>query len=90
MLEAAIWACPVISGPHLFNFQDISNMLIEAEAMVVRDNAEAISQTLDHWLQQPSVRHRMGDNGLKIVMANRGALDHLLNIAETLLIKPMD
>ncbi len=86
MLEAAIWACPVITGPHLFNFQEISNMMIAEQAMVVKDSSSAIADTLSAWLSDPAERHRIGDNGLKIVVANRGSLDKLMAIADKLLV----
>lgn len=78
MLEAAVWQMPVISGPHLFNFQDISQMLISAEGMVVVTDGKGLADQLTAWLDNPEHREKAGRAAASIVETNRGALDKLL------------
>ncbi len=34
VLEAAAWGVPVVSGPHMFNFAEITELLVSAGAMI--------------------------------------------------------
>ena len=57
MIEPAAWELlPIISGPHLFNFSEVSQLLIGGGAMLVCENTTQLAeQTLD-LLQNPQRR----------------------------------
>lgn len=78
MLEAAVWQIPVLSGPHLFNFQEISELLIDAGGMAVVDDGKGLAEQLTLWFDCPAQRSQAGAAAAAIVEANRGALDKLL------------
>lgn len=78
MLEAAVWKTPVITGPHLFNFQDISALLIDANGMKVVHDGKGLADQLTHWLDNPQQRDEAGLAAASIVDANRGALIKLV------------
>jgi 3-deoxy-D-manno-octulosonic-acid transferase len=82
MLEAAIWGVPVISGPHLFNFKEISNKLIAAGGMIVVEDAEALANRIISCFDQPGQRNQAGQAALAVVNSNRGAIDKLLGLIE--------
>ncbi|MFK7859891.1 MAG: 3-deoxy-D-manno-octulosonic acid transferase [Granulosicoccus sp.] len=42
MLEAARLGCPMVTGQHTFNFEDIVQTLTEHEALVIADNAQQV------------------------------------------------
>ncbi len=74
MLEAAVLGKPVLSGPQLFNFAEISAKLIAAKGMTTVENAEALAEEIIHLFQDTAFRKKMGDNAEKFVASNRGAL----------------
>jgi 3-deoxy-D-manno-octulosonic-acid transferase len=78
LLEAAAVGKPVVFGPHMFNFSDISRMALERGAgRQVRDAAELASAVADY-LERPAVRKAAGQAGLRMVAENRGALARTL------------
>jgi 3-deoxy-D-manno-octulosonic-acid transferase len=75
MLEAAALGKPLLTGPHLFNFAEISEMLIAAQAMKVVTDAETLAEQLTYYANDLPERAKMGKAALQVVMNNRGALD---------------
>ena len=85
LLEPAALGLPVLSGPHLFNFLEIAAQLREAGALGEVGDSEALAHRLQHLLDDPQVRRRMGQAGLQTLRANQGALQRLLGGVEKLL-----
>ncbi|MEY3018846.1 MAG: hypothetical protein RL336_1981 [Pseudomonadota bacterium] len=85
MLEAAVWSKPVITGPHLFNFQEISDLLVNASGMVVIEDGKALAGQITAWLDEPAKRQQAGEAAVAIVDTNRGALDKLLQCIDAAL-----
>jgi 3-deoxy-D-manno-octulosonic-acid transferase len=78
MIEAAAWGVPVLTGPHLFNFTEIANLLTEVGGIkVCRDVDDLASQSV-MLLQNETQRMLMGEAARQVAVANRGALDRLL------------
>lgn len=82
LIEPAIWAVPVLSGPHLFNFSEASRLLREAQGMAICEDAPAIAEEVVALLQDPQSASRMGDAAKSVTDNNRGALDRLMAIIE--------
>ena len=82
LIEPAIWSVPVLSGPHLFNFSEASQLLREAQGMAICENAEAMAELVVSLLQDPQAAMRMGDAAKSVAENNRGALERLLGIIE--------
>jgi 3-deoxy-D-manno-octulosonic-acid transferase len=84
LLEPAAFGVPVITGPHVFNAQEIADrFLAEGACRMVQDSDELI-RTVDDLLQNPGAAQQLGENGRHILEANRGALSRLM-----VLIKPL-
>jgi 3-deoxy-D-manno-octulosonic-acid transferase len=80
MLEASAQGVPVCFGPHVFNFAAISQLLVdEGAARQVESEAE-LGDCVIRWFGDASLRAEVGENGRRVVMQNRGALDRLLNL----------
>jgi len=87
LLEPAALGLPVITGPHLFNTQDIANMFSEVGAFVqVRDAAE-LALALKKLFRDSDEAEKMASKGRQILVENRGALQRLLNLMEPLISK---
>jgi len=82
LLEPAALGIPVVTGPHVFNFQEITDLLVEAGAAVRIENTEALLQTLAGWLGDANERHRVGQQGRQVVERNRGALQDVMAIID--------
>ena len=80
MLEPAALGVPVLSGPHIFNFEEISQSLIKARGMMLVEDAEQLAKQTIHLLKDDHARQLMGNNAKRFVSTNRGALKQTLNI----------
>ena len=78
-LEPAALALPVLMGPHVFNFLEISAMLREAGALQQVDDAEGLAGAVRRLVELPQDARRMGEAGRAVMRANQGALQRLLD-----------
>ena len=82
LLEPAALGVPVLFGPHMFNFAEISRLFIEHQAAVEVHSADELADTATGWFQKAEERSRVGENGLTLIEQNRGALERLLKIID--------
>lgn len=84
-LEACAVEVPVVFGPHMFHFEEISAMALErGAARQVRDTAELV-EAVALYVEQPALRLAAGEAAHSLVSDNRGALDKTLrHIGEAL------
>lgn len=73
ILEAAAWGVPVITGPWMFNFSTISDLMVDAGAMLKLDDVADLSSALLAVVDDSAKVQVMGEAGLAVVAANRGA-----------------
>ena len=85
LLEPAALAKPVLSGPHLFNFLEIAALLRGAGALEEVDDAQGLAIAIQRLFELPQDAQRMAQAGLKVMQANQGALQRLLDGLEGLL-----
>jgi len=85
MLEPAALGLPVISGPHVYNAQDIADMFVEVGACHVVNDAEELALAVDELLEAPDEATERGNKGRDIVQRNRGSLSRLLGLLEPLI-----
>jgi len=85
LLEACAVGKPVVFGPHMFNFQEISQMTLERGAGVQIQNASQLAPAVSDFLGNANRRDQAGEAGRKMVEENRGALAANLRIIEQLL-----
>ncbi len=81
-LEPAALRMPILSGPHVFNFTDISQMLVAAGGMTLIDNSEQLAERVNHWLNDPASAQQVGDAAQSVVENNRGAQQRLFELIE--------
>jgi len=82
MLEPAGLGVPVVSGPHVFNFMAVSQLLREAGAAWQVADAAELAQVTGALLDDANRRFRAGENGRQAVAANRGATGAMLEIID--------
>lgn len=87
LLEPAALALPVVTGPHLFNTQDIADMFVNIGALTRVADPDQLAVAVTRLLQDEASAHRLGKLGRDVVQRNRGALDRLLSLIEPLIAK---
>lgn len=85
LLEPASLGLPVISGPHVYNAQDIADMFVELGACHIVSNAVELTAAVDELLADQSKTTALGRKGQEIVQRNRGALNKLLDLLDPLI-----
>jgi 3-deoxy-D-manno-octulosonic-acid transferase len=78
LLEPAALGVPVVTGPHVFNFIEICELLLQAGACEKVENTAGLLNTVSRWLEDANERHRIGQRGRGVVEKNRGALQTVL------------
>jgi 3-deoxy-D-manno-octulosonic-acid transferase len=72
-LEPAVWGVPVLSGPHVHNFKEVYDEMIDAGgARLVADSSE-LRVAAAAWLDEPQFATAAGESGREVVERNRGA-----------------
>jgi 3-deoxy-D-manno-octulosonic-acid transferase len=87
LLEPAAQGLPVVTGPHLFNAQDIADMFVASHACRIASGADELVSLITELLTKPDSAAALGRNALALLQANRGALQKLLVLLEPLLDK---
>lgn len=82
MVEASSLGVAVVFGPWLFNFQEISQQLLEHDAARKVENAEDLAATVTTLLGDANLRHEIGQRGRQFVVSNQGALQRLLDLID--------
>lgn len=83
LLEPASLAMPVLAGPNNFNAPDIARLLLANGGAQLVSTATQLSQAIIELALQASRRREMGANARRIVEENRGALDKVLAMIES-------
>lgn len=78
LLEPAAVGTAIVTGPHLHNFSDIAAQLVQAGALRVGANADAVGAQIEALLGDPAQRAGMADAGRALVSQGRGALGRTL------------
>ena len=82
VLEPAAVGVPTLFGPHMHNFAQVSQLLLEAGGARRVEDTDQLAEWVVLWLEDANARHAAGERALKMVEANRGALESLLGLLE--------
>jgi 3-deoxy-D-manno-octulosonic-acid transferase len=83
LLEAAAAGVPAAIGPHVFNFAQITELLVnEGASARIADSGE-LARLMIEWLGDAAIRAQIGENGRRVVEQNRGALHRLIALLES-------
>lgn len=87
MLEPAALHKPIVTGPHIFNFEEISQMLLQANGMSIVKDADDLAQTVLRFFGDHTVRHKIGEQAYQVVAANRGAVAKQMALIKSVWVK---
>jgi 3-deoxy-D-manno-octulosonic-acid transferase len=80
LLEPAALGIPVVTGPHVFNFTEITRLLCIAGACRKVESVAGLERVVRGWLEDANERHAAGEYGREVVEKNRGALAAVLEM----------
>ncbi len=79
-LEPAAFAKPIMFGPYMSDFPEISKMMLGAEGAVEVTTAEDIDRAVRDFLTDPIKARRFGSNAFEVFKANQGAVERTLAV----------
>lgn len=77
LIEPAALGLPVLSGPSLYNFQAVSDLLREQRGMIVIPDESGLAREVVQLVQQPAEARLMGERARQVVAGNQGATERL-------------
>lgn len=80
MLEAAALDKPILTGPKLYNFAEISEMLFAAKGMIKVHEANELATEVMRLFADESYRKEVGKNALSVVEQNKGSLKKQMDV----------
>jgi 3-deoxy-D-manno-octulosonic-acid transferase len=82
ILEPARHGKPVIFGPHMENFRDMSRLFLEAKAAVQIQTPAELAPTVSDLLSNAERASQIGRSAAAVVQQNAGATDRVLRVLE--------
>jgi len=84
VLEACAVGLPVIFGPHMHNFDEISQLTLDRNAGKQVETIPELVAAVATYLGDANLRFETGEKGKKLVLQNRGALERTSELIFTL------
>ncbi|MFN7918251.1 MAG: 3-deoxy-D-manno-octulosonic acid transferase [Vicinamibacterales bacterium] len=88
ILEPAIFGKPIVVGPHMHNFREITETFLVNQAVVQVQTERELEEELRNLVTDPVRRASLGAAARALVEANRGAKDKTMAVVSDLLPAP--
>lgn len=85
LIEACAVGCPVLIGPHTFNFAQVTEDAIAAGAALRASDVTSAASEASRLLADPATLKAMADAGRAFAQAHRGATERTMALIEPLL-----
>lgn len=85
LIEAAAVGCPIIIGPHVWNFAEVSRAAVESGAAIQVSNGDELVNAVTGLLDKPQRRDQMRVAALRFSRSHRGATAKLLALVNSYL-----
>lgn len=82
LLEPAVLGRAVVTGPHYFNFTEITERFLQFGAAVKVNGSADLATTIISLLADPKQRAEMGEAGQDLIKQSQGASQRLLNLIQ--------
>jgi 3-deoxy-D-manno-octulosonic-acid transferase len=79
ILEPALYRKPILFGPHMSNFREVSEHFLEKGAAIRVETSADLGVKLVELYENAGLRRSLGENGHAILTANRGATQRILS-----------
>ena len=84
LLEPAALGCPTLTGPYLYNAQEIADRFIAENACRIVNDAAELAEAVAELLDDPDAAKTLGLNARALLEKNRGSLGRLLDLVRPL------
>ncbi len=82
MMEAAAFELPILMGPFVQNFDSIATMFVDAGAMELVDDRDALLHATEILCADKELRSKMGIRAASVMEENKGSLDRVMTLIE--------
>ncbi len=80
ILEPLFFGTPALFGPHVENFREIADIILEANAgLMVHDGGELL-ETIQMLITHPEKRQKIGDAGLRLTQDQEGVMARTVDL----------
>ncbi len=86
ILEPAIMNVPIIFGPHMLNFKEIANAVLQLNAAIQCEDKEQIIKTVIHLHNKPAYRDELITKANAFVKNNQGATARTAKLISNILL----
>ena len=83
-LEPAMFGKPVLFGPHMTDFLQVADLLVDAKGALRVETRSQIQEKLEEILVNPVLAKQMGEAGFKVFSQNAGAVVRTVKKMEAL------
>lgn len=83
LLEPAALELPIITGPNMMNFTEVTQLLSSAQALIIIKDEQELAQAWQQLLTDKPRCQQMGARARQVVEANKGALQRHLDFIAT-------
>ncbi|MBP7216049.1 MAG: 3-deoxy-D-manno-octulosonic acid transferase [Candidatus Omnitrophica bacterium] len=73
IIEPAALGKPIVVGPYMFNFRDITNLFLKSHSLMQVKDTQGLLSVMVAWLENPSEAERYASNALSLLKQNQGA-----------------
>ena len=85
LLEPAVLHLPIITGPHLFHFTAIADLLTQAKALTIAQDSDELAKIVINFLQNNRLQKEYGERAYEVVQKNQGAMEKHMNYIKQLI-----
>ena len=80
IIEVAYFAKPILFGPHMENFKEVTSTFLKSYAALQVQSGEELTSKIHDLLRDASTRRWLGRNARKVMRDNRGAVERTAQI----------
>lgn len=80
LLEPAFLKKTILTGPILYNFTEISELMLKANGLVIVKNAEEIAEKVLYYFSNHEARQQTSERAYQVFNDNRGALNRQCDV----------
>ncbi|MBW1960485.1 MAG: 3-deoxy-D-manno-octulosonic acid transferase [Deltaproteobacteria bacterium] len=84
-LEPAVYCKPILFGPDMSDFRDISEMLLAADAAIQVSDADSVYQAAVKLLEDEEMAAQMGSRAYELLFLNKGAVSKTWDVVKAYL-----
>lgn len=82
MIEPAGYGVPTVFGPHVWNFRDAAQRLVESGGAVMVSDAAGLEAEVARLVEDADRRRRVGDAARRLVLEQQGATARTLDVID--------